>query len=128
MFQLNVLSGKLAGTICVARRFPFRVGRNAGADLCADEPGVWENHLTFELRPAEGVRVSAPADAQLSLNAERVQTAILRNGDTIEAGGLKLRFWLSEVELYSQTLREALTWLALAGLLAAQIAAIYWLV
>jgi hypothetical protein len=128
MVQLNILSGKRAGTVCVARHFPFRVGRNADADLSADEPGVWDNHLEFQLCPGEGIRVTAHAEALMTINAERAESAILRNGDVLEAGALKLRFWLSEVQLVSQKLREALTWAALGLLLAAQIAAIYWLV
>lgn len=128
MFQLNILSGKMAGTVCVARRFPFRVGRNADADLVSDEPGVWENHLDFQFLPGQGIQATAHGEALMTLNAERLASARLRNGDVIEIGGLKLRFWLSDVALVSHRLREIFTWIGLALLFVFQLAIIYWLV
>ena len=45
MVQLNILSGKKAGTRTVARHFPFRIGRAAGNELQLEDDGVWDQHL-----------------------------------------------------------------------------------
>ena len=45
MIQLNVLSGKTAGSQTVARRFPFRIGRAAQNDLLLDDDGVSHHFL-----------------------------------------------------------------------------------
>ncbi len=50
MIQLNVLSGKKAGSQAVVRRFPFRVGRAPDNHLQLDDDGVWDQHLALELR------------------------------------------------------------------------------
>ena len=56
MVQLKILSGKKAGTAWVARRFPVRIGRSAGADLQLEESGVWDEHLQLDFKPAEAER------------------------------------------------------------------------
>jgi hypothetical protein len=125
--QLDILSGKQAGTQWVARRFPFQLGRSPQAALVLEEPGVWDRHLEFALRPGEGVMVSAMTDASISVNGQPVRQAVLRNGDVLEAGSVKLRFGLSPTRQHSLRLREAMTWLALAALCLGQVALIYWL-
>lgn len=127
MFQLHILSGKTAGTVHTARRLPFTVGRSAGADLRSEEPGVWEEHLKFELDAAEGIRVTAHSEAPLVVNGAPVKAARLRNGDVLELGGLKLRFWLAAAALRSLKVREAMTWLFLFALGALQVAWMIWL-
>jgi len=52
---------------------------------------------------------------------------VLRSGDVIEAGSLKLQFWLSETRQAGLRLREGLTWAAIAAISLGQIALIYWL-
>jgi hypothetical protein len=52
---------------------------------------------------------------------------MLRNGDLLEMGALKVRFWLSESKQSSMRFREWATWAALALLTLGQIALIYWL-
>jgi pSer/pThr/pTyr-binding forkhead associated (FHA) protein len=125
--QLDILSGKQAGTQWVARRFPFHLGRSPQAALVLEEPGVWDRHAEFALRPDEGVVVSAATDASILVNGQPVRQAILRNGDLIEAGSVKLRFGLAPTRQRSLRLREAMTWLGLAALCLGQIALIYWL-
>ena len=49
MLQICVLSGRKAGTVCVARRFPFGIGRTASMDLCLEDDGVWNRHLLLAL-------------------------------------------------------------------------------
>ena len=127
MVQFDILSGKQAGTQWVARRFPFHLGRSPQAALVLEEPGVWDQHAEFTLRSGEGVVVSATTDASIIVNGQPVRQAILRSGDLLEAGSVKLRFGLAPTRQHSLRLREAMTWLALAALCLGQVALIYWL-
>jgi pSer/pThr/pTyr-binding forkhead associated (FHA) protein len=126
--QLDILTGNKAGTQWIARRFPFCIGRSAEAALPLQEPGVWDRHAEFSLRAGEGVLLRASKDASLLVNSHPVQEALLRNGDLIEAGSVKLRFSLSPTRQRGLRLREVLTWLALAALCLGQVALIYWLI
>jgi pSer/pThr/pTyr-binding forkhead associated (FHA) protein len=128
MVQLKVLSGKKAGTAWVARRFPVRIGRSAQADLQSDESGVWDQHLRVDFDPAAGLVLTAQPDALTTVNGQPVQQAVLRNGDSISAGSLKLQFWLSETRQRGLRFREGLTWAAIAVISLGQVAIVYWLV
>ena len=125
MVQLQVFSGKHAGTSTLARRFPFVVGRNSTADLCLEQEGIWDRHLEFHLQIPDGFLLKAHPRALTNVNGQPVQEAFLRNGDLIEVGPLKIRFWLSETRQRGLRTREFLTWFALAALCAGQILLIY---
>jgi hypothetical protein len=83
--------------------------------------------LQFEFRRSEGFTFAAQPDALALVNGERVESGILRNGDLIEVGSARLRFWLARSQQKTLRAREALTWIALFALFAAQIALIYML-
>jgi len=70
----------------------------------------------------------AEPDALLSVNGVQVEQAVLRNGDVISIGALKIQFSLSPVRQYSLRARECLTWAALALLCLGQIFLIYRLI
>ncbi len=126
MVQLKILSGKKAGSLWDARRFPVRIGRSATADLRVEEPGVWDEHLTMNLN-ADGFMVETHANALASVNGQPVQRALLRNGDTIEIGSVKLQFWLAEAPQRGQGVREGFVWTVISVICLAQIALVYWL-
>ncbi len=128
MVLLRILSGKMAGTDITARHFPFRIGRSASAHLRVEEDGVWDQHLELTLDYASGFSVTASPDALATINGQPVRQAVLRNGDTIEIGALKIRFWLGAVRQYGLLIREWLIWLGFVAVVAGQIALIYWLV
>jgi pSer/pThr/pTyr-binding forkhead associated (FHA) protein len=117
----------MAGTSWGTRRFPVRIGRAAASDLQFEEPGVWDQHLQLDLDPACGFVLHADLNAPVQVNGERVQEAILRNGDAIEIGSIKLQFWLGETRQTGLRLREAVTWAAIMGVCFAQIGLLYWL-
>jgi pSer/pThr/pTyr-binding forkhead associated (FHA) protein len=125
--QLTILNGKKAGAEWLARRFPFRVGRAAACELCLDDDGVWDRHLEFNVKPAAGIFLAAQPEALTSVNGLPVAESVLRNGDLIEIGSLRLRFWLAPTRQRGLRLRECLTWLALALVSLGQVALIYWL-
>lgn len=127
MVQLSILSGKQAGSHWVARRFPVHIGRSAKADLRLDEPGVWDHHLQIQLKPRQGFLLQAEDDALVSVNGEPARSQFLRNGDSIELGGSKLRFWLAESRQRGLALREWLTWIGIGLISFFQVALVYWL-
>lgn len=127
MVQLKILSGTKAGTTWVARRFPVRIGRSPSADLQLEEQGVWDQHLQLDFQPGTGFILNAQPNALAAVNGQPVQQTLLRNGDTLELGSLKMQFWLSETRQSGLRLRESLTWIAIAAISLGQIALIYWL-
>ena len=127
MLQLQILSGKQAGFLWDARRFPVRIGRAAGSDLQIEEDGVWDEHLRVELKTGEGFVITAHPGALISVNQSPVETVRLRNGDIITAGSAKIAFRLSQTKQRGLKLREAFVWLTIAGITIAQLAMIGWL-
>jgi len=125
MVQLNLLSGKKAGTSWVARRFPVRIGRSVGCALQLEEDGIWDRHLQLDLSPAQGFVLTAQPNALVSVNGQTVAQTILRNGDTIQIGSLKMQFWLSPTRQAGLRFREALIWAGLVALCVVQIILIY---
>ena len=125
MVQLKVLSGKKAGTAWVVRRFPVRIGRSGAADLQLEEEGVWDQHLQLDFNSAKGILLTTQPSALATVNGQPVQQAVLRNGDAIDIGALKMQFWLSETRQGGLRLREGLTWIAIAAISFGQIALIY---
>jgi len=125
MVQLKVLSGKQTGTVALARRFPFVVGRNSTANLRLEEAGVWDRHLELNLQMPDGFTLKVHPQARATVNDQPVQQAVLRNGDLIAIGPVRIRFGLSETRQKGLRPREFLTWLALGALCATQVALIY---
>ena len=114
MIQLNILSGKKAGTRTMARHFPFRIGRAADNELQLEDDGVWDRHLTIELNPQSGFSVVTAPEALTTVNGVPVQNTVLRNGDAITAGSVKIQFWLAAARQGSLRLRENFVWFLLA--------------
>jgi predicted component of type VI protein secretion system len=125
MVRLKILSGKMAGTEHSARHFPFRLGRAASADLRLEEDGVWDLHAELALDAATGFLVSAQSEALLAVNGRLCREAVLRNGDELDLGALKVRFWIGPTRQKSLRFREWLTWAALALITAGQLVLIY---
>ena len=127
MIQLKILSGKKAGTVWTARRFPVRIGRGAGVDLRLEEDGIWDQHLQLQFQPQLGVTLTAQGQALARVNGEPAENTSLRNGDLIELGPVKLQFWLAETRQRGLRLREALTWAGIAAVTLGQVALVWWL-
>jgi len=127
MIHLEILSGNQAGASWVARRFPVRINRSPTADLRLEEAGVWDEHLTLGFDRTAGFVLNVAPQAIAAVNGQPVQQVILRNGDCIEIGSAKIRFWLSETRQTGLRIREGLTWAALITITGCQIALIYWL-
>ena len=126
MIQLNVLSGKKAGSQMVVRRFPFRIGRAPGNHLQLDDDGIWDRHLTLELRK-EGFSLALAPGAVGAVNSEPFQIHPLRNGDTITIGSAKMQFWLAAARQRGLRVRELFVWALLLLVTLGQFVLIYWL-
>jgi len=117
MVQLTILNGKAAGSVIVARRFPFVVGRNQGVNHRIKETGVWDRHFELTLPPTGGVVLRVNPSAFTEVNGERIDgNATLRDGDLICLGHLRIRYALSPARQHDLRLRELVTWIAI-GLL-----------
>ena len=125
MIQLKVLCGSKAGDHLVVRRFPFRIGRAADADLRLTDSGVWDQHLRLDFRPADGLVFTAQGDALVTLNNQPVTKAVLRNGDFLGLGSARLQFWLAETRQRGLRLREFFVWSCIVFVTLAQVALLY---
>jgi predicted component of type VI protein secretion system len=127
MVQLKVLSGKKAGTVWMARRFPVRIGRSADADLQLQEEGVWDQHLQLNFTLGEGFVLRAQPNALTAVNGQAVHQSLLRNGDAIDIGSIRMQFWLGETRQVGLRFREGLIWAGIAAVTLGQVGLIYWL-
>jgi hypothetical protein len=127
MVQLKISSGPSAGAVHPVRHFPFGIGRAAGNDLRLEEAGVWDRHLTLDFDPAQGFVLTAHDNALATINGWPIQSALLRNGDSIELGSMKLRFWLGEVKQSRLRVHESLVWTSLALLTVLEVLLVLWL-
>ncbi|HEY6166712.1 MAG TPA: FHA domain-containing protein [Verrucomicrobiae bacterium] len=125
MIQLQVLSGRKTGTAFQPPRLPCTIGRLADSSLQLDDAGIWDRHLELDVQFDQGVRLRLCPPALATVNGQSFDEVVLRNGDVIEAGPVKLRFWLAEPTQRSLRLREALTWVALGYLCLLQLIIIY---
>ena len=127
MVELRILVGKMAGSQSLVRHFPFRIGRAAGNDLQLTDDGAWDQHLRLEFHRREGFRLVTAQQALVMVNSKPVETALLRNGDLITIGSVKLQFWLAAARQRGLRTREAFVWMVLLAVLLGQFALIYWL-
>ncbi len=127
MVQISILSGKQAGNHTIVRRFPFSIGRSPGNHLQLEDSGVWDSHLVLEWVDRVNYAVRTEGEALLSINQQSQKRAVLRQGDILAVGSVKLQFWLAPPAQRGLTLREAVVWSLLVAVTATQLALIYWL-
>jgi pSer/pThr/pTyr-binding forkhead associated (FHA) protein len=125
--QLKILSGKKAGAMHVVRRFPVRIGRAESSELRLEEEGVWERHLVLSLDSDTGFSLKTEPNALARVNGQPVAEAVLRNGDTIELGLVRMQFWLSPARQSGLLLKEILSWAVIGAVFLSQIAILFWL-
>lgn len=128
MIQLDILSGKKAGSQVVVRRFPFQVGRSAQSSLQLEDDGIWDEHLTVEFHRPQGFVAKTNPNALASINGQSAQAQLLHNGDIIGLGSVKIQFWLAATRQRSLRLREMLVWVLVGGICIMQFGLIYWLI
>lgn len=127
MVQFEILSGSRRGETISVASFPFTVGRSGGNHLRIVEPGVWDDHLSLARDEDTGFQLSVCPGAGALVNGETATARRLRNGDLVEAGSLKLRFWLAPPAPRGRPWRELLVWLTLGVLVLIELGLILWL-
>ena len=125
MIQLQILTGTMAGVTWTARHFPVRVGRSPANDLRLEDPGIWDAHFALTCEVPDGVKLAPQADALVTINHHTAGETRLRNGDSIEAGSVKMRFWISAPPQRKLGLRELSIWALIAGITLGQFVLIY---
>jgi hypothetical protein len=126
MVQFNILSGNKAGRQFVARRFPVRIGRLPQNEVQLEDAGVWDAHALLDAAPPDGIRMELMPGALGTVNGAALPaSSAVRNGDVFGFGAVRLQFWLSPPAQKNMAFREALAWVAIAGICLLQIALIY---
>lgn len=126
MVSLQVLSGMEQTHPCIAREFPFTIGRQQAADLTIQSPGVWDEHARIDLDPeTHKFTVQAVGEAVLAVNGERTASTPLRNGDLLQFGLAKVLFTLAPTHQSGLRLREAYFWILLLVATVGEVAMIF---
>ena len=111
-----------------ARRFPFTLGQAKDCHHRIDAKGVWPHHLTLEDAGEKGIVANHQPEATLLVNGATVAKSVrLQNGDVIELGAAKLRFWLAPLGQAGQHTVEFVIWATLGILALGQVGLIAWL-
>jgi hypothetical protein len=91
-----------------------------------EEDGIWDEHFELTFDRAGGFVLAACPDALVTVNHEPAQTVRLRNGDSIEVGAVRMRFWLGEARQRGLRLREWSVWTLILAVSVGEIAVFYW--
>lgn len=127
MIELRFLKGFQAGGRWSARRFPVRIGRSADSDLVLEDPGVWDHHMEIGYDPASGFHMTPLSEGAVIVNQHPVESAALKNGDTLTLGSAVIQFWIAPARQRGFRLMEFMVWAALLSLFAVQLLLIRWL-
>jgi pSer/pThr/pTyr-binding forkhead associated (FHA) protein len=120
MILLQALNGSAIGRRFEANKFPITIGRASDCAVVLSEAGVFDRHFEIQFSP-EGFTLQASPHAVVTVNGDRTESALLRNGDVISAGYSKIQFWLGAMKQRGLALREIFTWLMIFSVIAAQI-------
>jgi pSer/pThr/pTyr-binding forkhead associated (FHA) protein len=120
MILLHALNGSAAGRRFEANKFPITVGRGADCTVVLNDAGVFDRHFEIQFS-SEGYKLQASPPAVVTVNGASAETALLRNGDIINAGYPKIQFWLGAMKQRGLAMREVFTWSLVLGVIAAQI-------
>ncbi len=125
MVQLRVLSGARAGEHIGCDNFPFTIGRASDSDLLLQDAGIWDHHGQIGLSDEGVFQFKVFPNAFASVNDRQAGEAVIRNGDMIELGAVRLQFWFSESHQRSLRIRETFAWAGLAILAITQVTLIW---
>ena len=109
-----------SGASCVAAEFPFMIGRSPSAGMRLDASGVWDIHATILVREG-GFFVQPEGEALVLINGERSAGAVLRAGDRISLGAVRLTVALAPARQGRLGARETLNWLVILAVTISQV-------
>ena len=126
--RIERLDGDATEEQIEARRFPFTLGQSNDCHHRIEAKGVWPHHLTLEDAGEKGIVAKNQAEATLLVNGATVAKSVrLQNGDVIELGAAKFRFWLAPLGQAGQRTVEFAIWATLGILALGQVGLIAWL-
>jgi pSer/pThr/pTyr-binding forkhead associated (FHA) protein len=76
-----------------------RIGRSLTADVYVEDATVSRRHALIVRQAGDTVLLNDSSRNGTWLNGERIERAVLHDGDTIELGRAQLRFYASEPAL-----------------------------
>ena len=128
MVQLNILSGEYQQQFVKSNTFPIRIGRGENCQLQLVDTGIWKNHLELNLNEQHYFTIRTASDATAMVNGKPLEgVQLLRNGDLIEIGLVKIQFWLGTVQQKNLGIREATAWALLLAVTLGEIYLLIWL-
>lgn len=120
MVELAILTDSRRGDIHRVGRFPCTVGRT-DADLIIEAPGVWNRHFTIRQAEDSRFQIQAESPAAVTVGDQPVAEAILRNGDVIGLGGVRLQFRIAPATGRNLVPQARLLWLLLTAVVAGEL-------
>jgi pSer/pThr/pTyr-binding forkhead associated (FHA) protein len=126
MVQLELTSGKNTQLIPVDT-FPCNIGRAGKNTVCITSRGVWDEHASITFDSETGFSIVTQGRGTLIVNGEPADQARLKNGDHLELGSARLRFWLAPVSAPDSSNTDLLFWSLIAAVFATMIGLMLWL-
>ena len=127
MVLIHILSGSRSGEKCAVGRFPCVIGRAADDQIRIPDPGVWDRHLELAISPSHQITFKANPHSFAVINGAARPEGSLMNGDLLELGAVRLRFWLADSTQCSFNAGELMIWLSIPAISLFQLALIRWL-
>lgn len=121
MVQFEVFRSGQKPVVHPVAALPCRIGRSGKCGLRLQEPGIWEEHVELSQGADDSFQISRVGEGSLILNGESRDDGRLVNGDTIELGATKLRFWLTPVRPRSQVAGDWMFWALVSTVLIAMV-------
>ena len=125
MIEIEVIENHRGSSREILQHFPAVIGRSSDADVELSVSGVWDRHLEIDLDRSRGFLLRTCEGAWTAVNGSPCQETVLKNGDLIEIGGAKLRFWLRMASQRGFRGREISTWIAFGLIAVGQVFLIY---
>ena len=117
----------MAGRQWSVRRLPVRIGRATECDLILDDAGVWNEHVELSHDATSGFYATSLSEGSVIINNHPVESAVLKNGDTLTLGAAALQFWIAPAVQKRFRWLELAVWLGLAILCIGQVIILRWL-
>ncbi|MBG88640.1 MAG: hypothetical protein CMO80_17305 [Verrucomicrobiales bacterium] len=113
MVQLELTAGKKK-EIFPVNSFPCNIGRGSKNNVRLKSRGVWDEHASLVFQQEHGFSIITQSHGSLIVNGDSCDRARLKNGDTIELGSARLRFWLAPIQAPSSENTDLLFWSVIA--------------
>lgn len=118
--SLTVAQPGQSGRTIDVPELPFTIGRAAHAALRIEAPGVWDEHLTLQWDPGEGLIAVTGQGALASRNGEPFERQAIRVGDRLTLVAVTLHVGLAPIERRSLRAWEIAAWALIGGVILAE--------